>query len=136
MPDAVVIISCTQIYHAIYEYSGGQRKAIKFEGDDMEGKLYILQLYHGYRVLISIFNIIIAVYQNLHTAWYEQSPERRTRLLTLLLDRIQDYVGLKPEEYNPKASIPNPYKNRMDDLDELEAVGQARDEEEEAELDF
>jgi len=25
-----------QIYHAIYEYSDGQRKAIKFEGDDME----------------------------------------------------------------------------------------------------
>jgi hypothetical protein len=45
---------------------------------------------------------------------------------------------LKPEEYDPKAiaSIPNLYKNRMDDLDELEAVGQARDEEEEAELDF
>ncbi len=44
----------------------------------------------------------------------------------------------KPEEYDPKAiaSIPNLYKNRMDDLDELEAVGQARDEEEEAELDF
>jgi hypothetical protein len=127
------------MYHAIYEYSGGQRKAIKFEGDDVEGKLYILQLYHGYRVLISIFNIMIAVYQNIHTAWYEQSPERRTRLLTLLLDRIKDYVGLKPEEYDPKAivSIPNPYKNRMDsdDLDELEAVGQARDEEE-AELDF
>ncbi|KAN0087284.1 hypothetical protein V8E54_000972 [Elaphomyces granulatus] len=78
----------------------GQRKAIKFEGDDME-----------------------AVYRNLHTAWYKQSPERRTRLLTLLLDRIQDYVGLKPEEYDPKAiaSIPNLYKNRMDDLDELEA---------------
>ena len=89
----------------------------------MEGKLYILQLYHGYRVLINILNIMIAVYKNLHTAWYEQSPERRTRLLTLLLDRIQDYVGLKPEEYDPKAiaSIPNPYKNRMDDLDELEA---------------
>jgi hypothetical protein len=117
-----------QIYHAIYEYSDGQRKAIKFEGDDMEGKLYISQLYYGYWVLISIFNIMIAVYQNLHTAWYEQSPERRTRLLTLLLDRIQDYVGLKPEEYDPKAiaSIPNLYKNRMDDLDELEAVGQAR----------
>jgi hypothetical protein len=81
---------------------------------------------------------MIAVYQNLHTAWYKQSPKRRTRLLTLLLDRIQDYVGLKPEEYDPKAiaSIPNLYKNRMDDLDELEAVGQARDEEEEAELDF
>jgi len=93
----------------------GQRKAIKFEGDDME-----------------------TVYQNLHTAWYKQSPKRRTRLLMLLLDRIQDYVGLKPEEYDPKAiaSIPNLYKNRMDDLDELEAVGQARDEEEEAELDF
>ena len=104
----------------------------------MEGKLYISQLSYGYWVLISIFNIMIAVYQNLYTAWYEQSPERRTRLLTLLLDRIQDYVGLKPEEYDPKAiaSIPNPYKNRMDDLDELEAVGQARDEEEEAELDF
>jgi hypothetical protein len=68
----------------------------------------------------------------------KQSPERRTRLLTLLLDRIQDYVGLKSEEYDPKAiaSIPNLYKNRMDDLDELEAVGQARDEEEEAELDI
>jgi hypothetical protein len=116
----------------------GQRKAIKFEGDDMEGKLYISQLYYGYWVLISIFNIMIAVYQNLHTAWYKQSPKRRTRLLTLLLDRIQDYVGLKPEEYDPKAiaSIPNLYKNRMDDLDELEVVGQARDEEEEAELDF
>ena len=57
-----------QIYHAIYEYSDGQRKAIKFEEDDMEGKLYILQLYHGYRVLISMFKIMIAVYQNLHTA--------------------------------------------------------------------
>jgi len=93
----------------------GSPKAIKFEGDDME-----------------------AVCQNLHTAWYEQSPERRTRLLTLLLNQIQDYVGLKPEEYDPKAiaSIPNLYKNRMDDLDELEAVGQAQDEEEEAELDF
>ena len=48
---------------------------------------------------------------------------------------------MKSEEYDPKtiASIPNLYKNRMDDLDELEAVGQAgqaRDEEEEAELDF
>jgi len=97
----------------------------------MEGKLYISQLYYGYLVLISIFNIMIAVYRNLHTAWYKQSPECRTRLLTLLLDRIQDYVGLKPEEYDPKAiaSIPNLYKNRMDDLDELEAVGQARDEE-------
>ena len=101
----------------------------------MEGKLYISQCYW---VLISIFNIMIAVCQNLHTAWYEQSPERRTRLLTLLLERIQDYVGLKPEEYDPKAiaSIPNLYKNRMDDLDELEAVGQVQDEEEEAELDF
>src|ERR1700727_3378526 len=39
----------------------GQRKAIKFEGDDMEGKLYISQLY-CYWVLISIFNIMIAVY--------------------------------------------------------------------------
>jgi hypothetical protein len=45
---------------------------------------------------------------------------------------------LKLEEYDPKAiaSIPNLYKNRMDDLDELEAVGQARDKEKEAELDF
>jgi hypothetical protein len=45
---------------------------------------------------------------------------------------------LKSEEYDPKAiaSILNLYKNCMDDLDELEAVGQARDEEEEAELDF
>src|SRR6266404_7704839 len=54
-----------QLYHAIYEYSNGQRKAIKFEGDDMEGKLYISQLSYGYWVLISIFNIMIAVYQNL-----------------------------------------------------------------------
>ena len=45
---------------------------------------------------------------------------------------------MKSEEYDPKAiaSIPNLYKNHMDDLDELEAVGQARDEEEEAELDI
>src|ERR1700727_3518320 len=40
----------------------GQRKAIKFEGNDMEGKLYISQLYYGYWVLINIFNIMIAVY--------------------------------------------------------------------------
>jgi hypothetical protein len=55
------------------------------------------------------------------------TPERRTRLLTLLLDRIKDYVGLKPEEYDPKAivSIPNPYKNRMDS-DDLDAVGMKR----------
>lgn len=46
----------------------------------------------------------------------------------MLLDRIHDYVGLKPQEYDPKAiaSIPNLYKNRMDDLDELE---EAREEE-------
>jgi hypothetical protein len=133
LPDTVVIISCTQIYHAIYEYSGGQRKAMKFEGDEMEGKLYILQLYHSYRVLITILNIMIAVYKNLHIAWYEQSHERRTRLLAMLLDRIHDYVGLKPQEYDPKAiaSIPNLYKNRMDDLDELEETR----EEEEPELD-
>jgi hypothetical protein len=56
---------------------------MKFEGDDMEGKLYILQLYHSYRVLISILNIMIAVYRNLHIAWYKQSHERRTRMLSL-----------------------------------------------------
>jgi hypothetical protein len=46
----------------------------------------------------------------------------------MLLDRIHGYVGLKPQEYDPKAiaSIPNLYKNRMDDLDELE---EAREEE-------
>ena len=71
---------------------------------------------------------MIAVYKNLHIAWYEQSHERQTRLLAMLLDRIHDYVGLKPQEYDPKAiaSIPNLYKNRMDDLDELE---EAREEE-------
>ena len=53
---------------------------MKFEGDEMEGKLYILQLYYSYRVLINILNIMIAVYKNLHIAWYEQSHERRTRL--------------------------------------------------------
>jgi hypothetical protein len=27
LPDTVIIIACTQIYHAISEYSSGQRKA-------------------------------------------------------------------------------------------------------------
>ena len=96
----------------------------------MEGKLYILQLYHSYQVLISILNIMIAVYKNLHIAWYEQSHQCWTRPLTLLLDRIHDYVGLNPQEYEPDFDTQS-IQNRMDDLDELE---EARGEEE-AELD-
>jgi hypothetical protein len=51
---------------------------------------------------------------------YEQSSERRTRLLTLLFSRIQDYMGLNQQEHNPTRiiSIPNPYKDRTDDLDD------------------
>jgi hypothetical protein len=38
LPDTIIIIACTQIYHAISEYSSGQRKTTKFEGDEMECK--------------------------------------------------------------------------------------------------
>jgi len=104
LPDTIVIISCTQIYHAISEYSSGQRKAARFEGDEME-----------------------LVYKTLHVAWHEQSSERRKRILTMLFNRIQDYMGLNKQEHNPRhiISIPNPYKDRTDDLDELEAEQEA-----------
>jgi hypothetical protein len=125
LPDTVVIISCTQIYHAISEYSSGQRKAARFEGDEMEREYIFQQRHHCYRLLICIF--IIVVYKTLHVAWHEQSSERRKRILTMLFNRIQDYMGLNKQEHNPRhiISIPNPYKDRTDDLDELEAEQEA-----------
>jgi hypothetical protein len=80
--------------------------------------------YIAARLLTKVF--CIAVYNKLHIAWYEQSDERRTKLLKLLLDRIQDYMGLDQQEKDPEpaTSIPNVYKERLDDLEELEKAGQ------------
>lgn len=62
-----------------------------------------------------------------------QSDERRTKLLKLLLDRIQDYIGLDQQEKDPEytTAIPNLYKERLDDLEELEKAGQEQTEVEE-----
>jgi hypothetical protein len=124
LPDTVVIIACTQIYHAISEYSSGQRKTTKFEGDEMECKWPQIAIIAA-ELLTGVF--CIAVYNKLHIAWYEQSDERRTKLLKLLLDGIRDYMGLDQQEKDPErvtTSIPNVYKDRLDDLEELEKAGQ------------
>jgi len=88
-----------------------------------------LQRHHCHRLLICIF--ITVVYKTLHVAWYEQSSERRIGIRTLLFNRIQDYMGLNKQEHNPRhiISMPNPYKDRTDDLDELEAEQEASERE-------
>lgn len=60
----------------------------------------------------------------MQNAWDEQSPERREKLLKLLLDRVRNYMGLNQQkhDFKPAISIPNRYKDRIDDLEALEAA--------------
>jgi hypothetical protein len=41
LPAIVVIIACTQIYHAISEWTTGHRKTRKVDDEDIESKLFL-----------------------------------------------------------------------------------------------
>jgi hypothetical protein len=41
LPATVVIIACTQIYHAISEWTTGTHKMAKADNEDIEGKLFL-----------------------------------------------------------------------------------------------
>ncbi|KAN0069844.1 hypothetical protein V8E54_012150 [Elaphomyces granulatus] len=109
LPAIAVIIACTQIYHAISEWTTGHRKTKRVDNE-----------------------VIEVIYRRLYAAWYAQHADRQAKLSEMQLRQIKARAGvdLKQPSCPQSDSIPpckyTKYRNSLDDLQEEEEEAEAR----------